>query len=208
MSRFSGPDAPPSWPTDPRGRLAATMAVVSSERGYAATRVTDVLQRTGISSRTFYAYFENREGCFFVAYDAIVSDLGQLLDPEQLEDSETTVESTFERVLEHFAAWPAHARVLLVEILCTGPRGSERHEQTMATLAARLAACPRWQPGRCDSLERQEVAQAVIGAITRMIQLRLSAGEERALPSLLPSLTALTTRVALADAGGATRARR
>ena len=174
------------------------MAVVSSERGYAATRVTDVLERTGISSRTFYAHFDNREACFFVAYDAIIADLSELLEPEGVQDPGTTVEVALERVLGHFAAWPAHARVLLVEILSTGPRGTERYEQTMAMLSARLAACPRWQPGRCDSLERHEVAQAVIGAMARMIQLRLSAGEEHALPRLLPSLTALTTRVGLA----------
>lgn len=49
--------------------------------------------------------------------------------------------------------------------------------------------------GRCNSLERSEVAHAVIGA---MVQPRLSAGEERALPLLLPSLTALTPNVGLA----------
>lgn len=206
MSRTTAPDAPPSWATDPRGRLAATMAIVASERGYAATRVTDVLQRTGISSRTFYAHFENREACFFVAYEAIVHDLSQLLDASQAQDTAATTEQMLAGVLEHFAAWPAHARVLLVEVLSTGPRGAERYEQTMAMLAARLAACPSWEPGCCRSLERVEVAQAVIGAISRMIQLRLSSGAERELPRLLPSLTALTTRPLL-SADGATPTR-
>jgi hypothetical protein len=88
--------------------------------------------------------------------------------------------------------------VLLIEILSVGPRGARRHERTMAMLSARLAACPGWQPGRCGSLERQEMAQAVIGAIVRIVQKRLSAGEEHTLPDLLPSLTALTMRVGLA----------
>lgn len=170
------------------------MASRVSERGYAATTVTDVLKETGISSRTFYAHFDNREGCFFAAYEAIVDDLGALLAPEPAEHDEARLR----RVLDHFAMWPAHARVLLIEILSVGPRGARRHERTMAMLSARLAACPSWQPGRCGSLERQEMAQAVIGAIIRIVQRRLSAGQEHTLPDLLPSLTALTTRVGLA----------
>jgi hypothetical protein len=88
--------------------------------------------------------------------------------------------------------------VLLVEVLSARPDGTERHEQTMAMLAARLADCPSWQPGDCGSLERTEVAQAVIGAMLRMVQLRLNNGDANELLGLLPSLTALTTRVALA----------
>jgi AcrR family transcriptional regulator len=208
------PAAPPNWPTDARGRLVATMAQVASERGYAATRVRDVLVRTGISSRTFYTYFDNRAACFFAAYAEIVDDLEGLLagsraanlragrPPRAVEDPDALLTLTLGRLLEHFAAWPAHARVLLVEVQAAGPPGAERHEQTMAMLAEELAACPRWQPGRCDSLERHEVAQAVIGAIVRMVQLRLAQqtdpGPGRSLPALLPSLTALTTRVGLA----------
>lgn len=170
------------------------MASLVSERGYVATRVTDVLRETGVSSRTFYSHFDNREACFFAAYEAIVSDLEALLDigPNDRD------EAGLGRVLHHFAIWPAHARVLLIEVLSAGPRGSRRHEQTMAMLAARLVACPGWQPGPCDSLERQEVAQAVIGAIVRIVQRRLAAGQARTLPELLPSLTMLTTRVGLA----------
>lgn len=197
-------DAPPSWPTDASGRLTAAMVAVASERGYAATRVTDVLARTGISSRTFYVHFANREACFLRAYDAIVADLARLLRPEPEPGAEAdrervpTTQLVLAHVLGHFARWPAHARVLLVEILSVGPHGASRHEQTMRMLSERLAACPQWQPGRCSSLQREEIAQLAIGAIVRMVQLRIEAGEARALPQLLPSLTALTTRVALA----------
>lgn len=198
MSPAPRVDAPPSWPTDAPGRLAAAMVAVTSERGYSATRVTDVLARVGISSRTFYAHFNNREACFLVAYDAIVADLARLLKQEPAVGDPSTTELVLAHVLGHFARWPAHARVLLVEILSLGPNGRSRHEQTMRMLAARLAACPQWQPGRCSSLEREELAQLAIGAMTRLVQLRLDSGQARSLPQLLPSLTALTTRVGLA----------
>lgn len=184
----------------------AAITTVTSERGYASTRVVDVLRRTGISSRTFYVYFKNRQGCFFAAYDQIVADLSLLLAGMDGSEPSGDAELVLGRVLEHFGAWPAHARVLLVEVLSAGPDGEQRHERTMAMLAGQLAACERWQPGRCDSLDRHEVAQAVIGAMVRMVQLRLSAHLADTLPQLRPSLTALTTRVTLAPSPRAARA--
>lgn len=172
------------------------IVLVTSERGYAATRVTDILKRTGISSRTFYAHFDNRATCFFAAYDAVAGDLNRLLDGAGTSAS-AGPEHALRLVLEYFSAWPAHARVLLVEGLSAGPAGVDRYEQTMAELAERLAACTSWQPGACDSLERPELAQAVIGAMVRMIQLRVISGEPTSLPHLLPVLTALTTRVGI-----------
>jgi hypothetical protein len=68
----------------------------------------------------------------------------------------------------------------------------------MAMLAARLEACGRWQPGRCESLGRAEMAQAAVGAMLRMVQLRLVTRGAEALPRLLPSLLALTTQVGVA----------
>lgn len=174
------------------------MAILAAEHGYAATRVTDVLQATGLSSRTFYAYFENREACFFAAYDAVAEDLEAMLGPAPDTGRSPELEPELRGVLDHFATWPAHARVLLVEIAAVGPRGAQRREQTMAMLSARLAECPQWRRRRCKPLERDEMAQAVIGAIVRIVELQLNSGQERALPRLLPSLTALTTRVGLA----------
>lgn len=157
-----------------------------------------MLDRTGISSRTFYAHFANREACFFAAYDTIVDDLTARLRADCEGSASQRVEATLRLVLEYFADWPAHAQVLLVEVLSAGPPGIERHEETMAMASARLAACRPWQAGRCNSLDREEVAQAMIGAITRMVQLRLSSGEAQSLVALVPSMTALTTRVEVA----------
>jgi AcrR family transcriptional regulator len=197
MSPASASHAPVWWPTDVRGRLTAMMAAVVGERGYGATRVSDVLDRTGISRRTFYAHFANRQDCFFAAYDAIVADVLQLLAPVP-DPSGTTVEAIFERLLAHFASWPAHARVVLTEGASAGPAGAARHEQTLAVLAERLARCPDWRPGACASLERADLAQAVLGAMLRMLQLRLSTEGGGSLPSLRPSLVTLTTRVTVA----------
>ncbi len=185
--------APDSWPRDARGRLMATMAYVSSERGYAATRVADVLEEAEVSRRTFYVYFENREACFFATYDAICDDVSRLIAVRN-----GSFAPVLNRVLEHFAAWPWHAKLLLNEIYSAGPAGAERHERSMAMLAAWVAGCEGWQPGRCAALERVEAAQALVGAIVRMVQRQLIGMGGRRLPELAPSLVTLT-RVSASD---------
>ena len=46
------------------------MAQVVSDKGYAATTVADVVERAGVSRRTFYEQFADKEACFLAAYDA------------------------------------------------------------------------------------------------------------------------------------------
>jgi AcrR family transcriptional regulator len=165
----------------------ATMATVAGERGYAATRVADVLEHADVSRRTFYVYFENLDACFFATYDAIVADLARLVAAE-----EGAMEPILARVLDHFGRWPGHARVLLNEIFSAGPAGAERHERSMAMLASRVAGCASWRPGSCPGLERDEAAQALVGAIVRMVQRQLAAQNGRRLPELAPGLVTLT----------------
>jgi hypothetical protein len=66
-------------------------------------------------------------------------------------------------------------------------------------LAAALASCSPWQPGRCRNLKRSEMAQAAIGAISRIVQHTLVTEGPQALPPLLPALVTLTTGVELAN---------
>src|SRR5436305_4647797 len=52
-----------------RGRLLDAMAEVVADRGYAASTVADVIARAGVSRKTFYEHFRDKEGCFLAAYD-------------------------------------------------------------------------------------------------------------------------------------------
>lgn len=175
----------------------ASMVAVVGERGYVETRVSDVLARAGVSRRTFYTYFINREDCFFAAYDAVVADLASMLHGGAEDAAADGISARLQRVLDHFARWPAHARMLLIEVLATGVRGAERQEQTIAALADRLAACPDWRSVRCDSLNRHEQAQAALGAMLRMVQLRLVGDSGAGMLSLAPALTVLATRMTI-----------
>ncbi|MGB8875435.1 MAG: helix-turn-helix domain-containing protein, partial [Solirubrobacteraceae bacterium] len=79
----------------PRGRHAAPRAVVReiqrarmldamveavADKGYARVTVADVIERAGVSRKTFYEQFANKEECFLAAYDAGVDGLLAAID--------------------------------------------------------------------------------------------------------------------------------
>src|SRR5436190_2182446 len=62
-----------------RARLLRAMAEVAAEKGYANTVVADVIARAGVSRRTFYELFRDKQDCFLAAYAETVELLSTRL---------------------------------------------------------------------------------------------------------------------------------
>jgi AcrR family transcriptional regulator len=178
---------PSSWPAVARSRLLAAMAQRAAITGFLDVTVDDVIVAARASRRTFYEHFSNREECMLATYDAIRDDAMQIVA-----EAGPALEPALTALLRYFAAWPAHARVLCIDILAVGPEGLDRHEATMTALAVEVV---RYQ----DPLERKptgalrndDVAQAVLGAVHRIIQRRLIDGRHASLPRLAPAICTL-----------------
>jgi AcrR family transcriptional regulator len=61
------------------GILAAAMKVFA-KRGFAATRVEDVLDEAGVARRTFYRYFTSKEDVLAAVYELATTELVRALD--------------------------------------------------------------------------------------------------------------------------------
>jgi AcrR family transcriptional regulator len=188
---------PPSWPTGTRSQLMAAIADVVASRGYAETRVSDLLVHACISRRTFYRHFDNLEECFFAAYEAIREDALAVLtaSAQASEHADDQVAAAIDGLLARFAAWPAHALLLLVHVSGAGPVALAEHERTMGEFARRLVACFGGEYGTAQG-EPHVVAHAVIGAMQRLVQLGLASDSPSSLPRMGPALTAVALRMA------------
>src|SRR5918996_5397040 len=56
-----------------RDRMLDAMAQACAFEGYGGATVAAVIARAGVSRRTFYEHFRDREDCFLAAYDAILA---------------------------------------------------------------------------------------------------------------------------------------
>src|SRR5215207_712899 len=55
-----------------RERLFAAMVATVAEKGYEATTVADLVKLSGVSRSAFYKHFEDKQGCFLAAIEAMV----------------------------------------------------------------------------------------------------------------------------------------
>lgn len=182
---------PPSFRLDretQRGRLIDGMAQTVARRGYAATPVAEVLRAAGVSRRTFYEQFADKEDCFLAAYDEIVAlSTGRLVAGYHAGSSwEDGIASAYDALLQALAAEPDFAHLGVVGVLGAGPRALARREATLRRFArfidhtrerAEIAASP---PTR--------VGQAIVGGIHELIYSQIVRGETAQLPLLTDEL--------------------
>ena len=192
----------------PRGRHAAPRAVVRetqrarmldamiqavAEKGYANVAVADVIQRAGVSRKTFYEQFANKEDCFLAAYDAGVDRLLAAIDdaldglaPDWLAAARRAVEV----YLAAMAASPAFARACLIEVLGAGPAALARRDNVQRRFADQLAAIHR--RARADIPEIPVLAshtfRAAVGAVNELVTAHVLEHGAQTLPELTDAI--------------------
>ncbi len=154
-----------------RGRLLSAIAEAVAAKGYGATSVADVIGRAGVSRRTFYEHFRDKEACFLAAYDVGVEVLMATMRAGE----------PIQAYLETLAAEPAFARTFLIEIGAAGPRALARRQEVHEAFAAMISDRP--------------VALAIVGALNEVVTREVAAGRTAQLPELHGFLTDVYERL-------------
>ena len=132
-----------------RGRLICAVADCVAARGYAATSVADVIALAGVSRRTFYEHFEDKEACFLASYDtgaeAIFSAMVDAADG--LEGWREILDSVLTTWLEFLEADLAFTRAYMIEVLGRRRRRPGALEERRDRTAGLLRVAPRAHPG-------------------------------------------------------------
>ncbi|MDT0309958.1 TetR/AcrR family transcriptional regulator [Streptomyces sp. DSM 44917] len=101
-----------------------------AEKGYPAATIGDVVERAGISRRTFYEHFSGKEACFLTAFDEAVGYVGArmlaALEETAPGDWAERVRVSWRVFLGDLAENPAAARSLYIETFSAGPALIER----------------------------------------------------------------------------------
>ncbi len=171
-----------------RERLFGAMVASVAGRGYEATTVADLVELSGVSSRTFYDLFADKRACFLAAMEEIIQ-LGVGYARERVEKPGSWEERTrrgFDSFAEMIVASPAAARMCLVDAYAAGPEAHARLDAVMsgfeALSAQRLAESPEL------AAIPPEMVRAQIGALQEIARTRLRRGKESELPGLMDDL--------------------
>jgi AcrR family transcriptional regulator len=151
-------------------------------------RIEDVIALAGVSRRTFYDHFANKEEAFLAAYELVLEQLlsGVTSAFASGESWTSRVRRGLAAFLNLLASEPVLAQVCVVEALAAGPRALARRTEAMAAFQALLV------PPKGDALATSTAppvaVEAIVGGIYEVIYSRVTSNRTEELPSLLPSL--------------------
>jgi AcrR family transcriptional regulator/SOS-response transcriptional repressor LexA len=160
-----------------RGRLLSATFALVDESGYGGVSARSVSERAGVSNRTFYQCFSDREDCFLAAFNYAVDGLE--LEVREAWESQlgwsARVRAALSALLRALDREPAVRRLVFVEALAAGPRVLACRARVLESLTAvvdegRLNAKA---PSRLPALVAEGVVGATFGVIhARVLELR------------------------------------
>lgn len=179
-----------------RERVFGAMVACVAERGYTATRVSDLVELSGVSSRTFYDLFADKETCFLAAIEAMMAMTTSVVVAVGPGAEGPGKDMTWEeRGLIGYRAYgqlivtqPAAARVCLIEAFAAGPRALTLLDYAAAQFEALIGQTLE-SPDR--SAMSPEMMTAHVGALQELARNRLIGGTVDELPDLMDEAAAV-----------------
>ena len=171
-----------------RARILAATVDVVAERGYPETRVVDIIQRAGVSRKTFYELFGDKEDCFLAAFDVAAGMLLKVSDDGYREHPEEPWPDRIRLGLGNFlnllADRPNAAKMCLVDVLAAGPKALARRDAVMRQFTHYI------EQGRAEtSVELPGMTSlALIGGIYELLYSEILHGATAHLPAKLPDV--------------------
>jgi AcrR family transcriptional regulator len=170
-------------------RILSAMAEVAAERGAGAASVAHVVSRAGVSRRTFYDLFEDREDCFLATLDEALAQAAITVLPAYGGHARwrERVRGGLLALLVFFQEQPALARLCVVEALAAGPRALERRAEVVNLLVRAVDGGRAERPARVPD-PPPLAAEGAVGAVLAVIHRRLVVGGREPLTGLLGEL--------------------
>ncbi len=157
-----------------RARILGAMFDVACERGAASVSVADVVERSGVSRRTFYESFSDREDCFLAAFQDALAFAGERVLPayEAQGSWREKIRAALTALLVFVDEESVIGRILIVESLSGGPRVLQRRGEILAAVTRAIDE-GRGEPRAADPPMLS--AEGIVGGVLTVIHSRLIA---------------------------------
>lgn len=159
-----------------RRRIFDGLAVALAYHGYEDTKITDVVELSGVSRATFYERFESKEVCFAAAYEDGVERLALAIEvtARDADGCASRLSAGLRAGLEFLAADPPLAHLLLVEALAAARPARLEHERSLELLAEALRPPSKASGGE---IVPEETLRLLAGGLASHVSGRVLAGE-------------------------------
>jgi AcrR family transcriptional regulator len=174
---------------DQRRRILAAVPPVLATHGYGGLTVRHIIERAGVSRRTFYDLYVGKVDAFVAAHEEILALLCARVDVAcaTAADWPAKVRAGLGATLDLAATEPLRMRLLVAEPLTAGPRPAYCHDLLVERFASRL------RPGRCHAggTPFPALEEMLVGGVAEILATRLRSDRADTLPELAPQLAEL-----------------
>jgi AcrR family transcriptional regulator len=174
-----------------RARMLGAMVDLTREQGAERVTVAHVVGRAGVSRRTFYELFEDREACLLAALDDALQRVEAAVVPAYRGERgwSAKIGAGLTAMLELFDADPGSAALCVVDSLAAGPQALERRARVVDVLVGAVDRGRR-EPGAPAGLNRV-TAEGVVGAVLGVLYTRLREPSPKSLAPLRAQLMSM-----------------
>jgi AcrR family transcriptional regulator len=186
-----------------RARILAAAMQVVGEHGYAGMSVSRVTTRAGVSRRTFYDLFEDREDCFVAVFHHALAraDAVAVAAAQELVGWREQVRVGLSALLLFLGDEPVLGKLLIQDALGAGPNVLARRAQGLVPIYAFLEQGRSQTKGSKSSPPM--TAEGVVGAVLAVLHARMLEHERDSLLDLLNPLMGMIVLPYLGPAAAA-----
>jgi AcrR family transcriptional regulator len=156
-----------------RARLLAAMIDVCAEHGVAEVTVAHVVERAGVSRRTFYEIYSDREECFLEAFDEGIARASRYARDGYDETGRwiDRMRGVLTALLVFLDAEHATGRLLIVESLAAGDSGLSRRRAAVERMIAFVDEANAEL--KADKQTPSLTAEGIVGGVLSILHARL-----------------------------------
>lgn len=178
-----------------RRRLLLAYGEALAEHGLQGASVDRICKRAGVSRRTFYDLFLDREACFLAALDLALGRIEAEVIPAYAREApwHVRVRAGLTVLLELFDSEPALARMCVVETLKAGPEVLVWRRTVLNVLVSAIgeALTPKSRSGEEEGALPPLTSEGTIGGVLSVIHTRLAERSDRQLAELVNPLMSM-----------------
>lgn len=181
--------------------ILATAEAVTSE-SYARTTTRTIIERAGVSSKTFYAHYASKEEAFLAGYTLLDGVMLQMTQRDiDIAEPRGATREAVKNALESLAAWPLFTRMRLVEGRAAGPIADQRRLEMARSINAtmmRAIEASRQVDPRVGAPTEGAVAVLIAG-MSELMTRHVIEHDAATLPQLAPALVEAIERFTYDD---------
>lgn len=167
-------------------RIMDALVELTVERGYEATKISDIVRRAGVARKTLYENFDGKERVFLAAFDATWDELMRRVGASGKGNGDwrDRIKAGLAAFLGYVAEQPVLARLCMIDALSATPVTVERYENALAAFVELIRRSFPAEKRLPDTM-----AETLVGGVAWILNRQIRSGEAKQAEDLLPQLT-------------------